>query len=302
MQLRYDEDLVESVMLLFAGNRRSGIPSLQLVRFHAERDRLYRIADADQRNAAFFKLHLEWFREWGVESAMATIAEHFPELKTFLQVLAFRKARGKHEEAGELYVNESGARHGMIAVRPERFCEMDSLESFLNHELQHLSDMVDPAFGYSPRVRGAPASPERLIRERYRLLWDVSIDGRLLQGGRSTVATKEQRQNEFNRAHAFLPLTRREQVFQQLWADQMPTHSVLLALAADPKGLKQARRPEPGATCPLCGFPSFHWTDATALPPSITAQILAEFADWQPEHGVCRRCVEVYESLKFHET
>ena len=59
MQLRYDEDLVESVMLLFAGNRRSGIPSLQLVRFHAERDRLYRIADADQRNAAFFKLHLE---------------------------------------------------------------------------------------------------------------------------------------------------------------------------------------------------------------------------------------------------
>ena len=94
MQLQYDEDLVEAVVLLLAGDRRSGIAPLQLRRFQAERDRCYRVMDPDERNVAFFKLHLEWFREWGVESALAGIVARFPAVKTFLQVLAFRKARG----------------------------------------------------------------------------------------------------------------------------------------------------------------------------------------------------------------
>ena len=82
----------------------------------------------------------------------------------------------------------------------------------------------------------------------------------------------------------------------------MPKHSELLSLAADPKGLSQARRPEPGATCSVCGFPSFHWADVTTLASDVAARITAEFADWRPEHGICRRCVEVYESARSLQT
>jgi hypothetical protein len=41
--------------------------------------------------------------------------------------------------------------------------------------------MLDPAFNYSPEIRLPDRSPaeENIVRERYRILWDTTIDGRL---------------------------------------------------------------------------------------------------------------------------
>ena len=63
MELRYDDDFLEGAVFICANSRRHGPPPLQVRRFHHTRERLYAILDPDERNTAFFQLHLEWFRE-----------------------------------------------------------------------------------------------------------------------------------------------------------------------------------------------------------------------------------------------
>ena len=296
MKLLFDEDLVEAVTFLCASGQRRGIPSPQVRRFHKERERLYSIIDPDERQAAFFRLHLSWFQEWGLEKFLADKVSRFPILPVQLDVMAFRKGRHRSEEGAELYVNSDGGHHGIVALRPERFGSDASLECFLNHELFHLSDMVDPSFDYSPDVfqPGQTASQQRLIRERYRLLWDVTIDGRLIHAGRETIASQEQRRKEFDRAYGFLPEDRREKLFEMLWAAPCPRHADLVSLASDPRDPNE--RQIPGAPCPLCGFATFQWANLQTLKPDSLARIQKQFPRWTTAEGACERCLEIYQS------
>ena len=184
MHLRYDDDFVEAAVFLCASGRRPGAPALQVRRFHAERERCYTVADPDERNAAFFKVHLGWFREWGLEQLLTGLLAEYPLLPGALNVLAFRQARTKNEEGAELYVS-AGVRNAMVALRMDRLERDRPLLRFLRHEFMHLHDMVDPAFAYSRQIH-LPThnqTQQRITRERYRLLWDITIDGRLTRAG-----------------------------------------------------------------------------------------------------------------------
>ncbi len=303
MHLRYDEDFVEGAIFLCVSGRRADVPHLQILRFHREREKLYALLDPDERNAAFFRLHLEWFREWGLEQWLLRTLEEFPLLSGALDVLAFRKARGKSDEGAELYVNPETGRSGVVAMSVERFASEREMTPFLRHELTHLQDMVDPAFGYARELAaGQTASQQRLTRERYRVLWDVSIDGRLLNGGRASIATRDQRWAEFDRAYSFWPESRRQAVFDSLWNGRAPSHQQLLIHACDPRGLQSAQQPLPGAPCPLCGFSTFEWADCREMKAESLAAIGAQYPDWTAEQGACQRCVEVFAAaLPFRE-
>lgn len=299
MQLLFDDDLVEGVVQLCAAGKRSGVPPLQIRRFQAERERCYRVLDPDERATAFARVHLSWFAEWGIEKFLAATAARFPVLDGALSALAFRQACGKNEEGAELYCDAGGQRRSMVSLRPERFADEPSLTRFLHHELAHLADMVDPGFGYSPHLErtGQTASQLRLTRERYRVLWAVSIDGRLIRRGIETVADEGRRRSEFDRAFAFLPEARRGELFAALWSGRLATHSELLELASDPRGLQGSHAPVPGADCPLCGFPAFEWTGAASLKPAARERIQAEFPAWRETDAVCARCAEMYNAI-----
>ncbi len=296
MHLRYDEDFVEAAVFLCASGRRKGIASLQIARFERQREKLYSILDTDERNDAFFQLHLEWFREWGFEELLNQSLLEFPLLSRELKLLAFRKALGRHDEGAELYVNEAGDRHGVVAIYPERWEAGSQLQLFLRHELAHLNDMVDPAFGYTPglAVAGPSLNQHRLARERYRSVWDIVIDGRLTRSGRATIATREQRWSEFSALFAFWSEARQSQVFESLWLNPSPTHQILAELACDPRQLQSSSGPGAGAPCPLCGFPTFAWADPAVLTNDIAAIVRSEFPLWAPEHGACSRCFKIF--------
>jgi hypothetical protein len=270
-----DDDLVEGVVQMCAAGGRTGIPPLQIRRFHAERERCYRVLDPDERATAFAHAHLSWFREWGLENLLAATVARFPVLDQALAALAFRKARGRSDEGAELYRDAEGHHRGIVALGPERFADDPALLCLLHHELAHLADMVDPVFGYSPEwdLGGLTASQQRLARERYRLLWDVTIDGRLSGRGLATVAGAEQRQGEFNRGFAFVTEPRRAELFTALWTGRMARHQALIGVAADPRGLQGTQAPLPGAACPLCGFAAFQWSDASHLRPAARERI-----------------------------
>src|SRR5512145_1213895 len=152
MNLRYDEDLVEAAVFLCARTPRPDLAPLQVRRFHAERDRLYRLLDPDERNAAFFELHLAWFREWGLEAAVGNVLREYPLIPPAVSTLVLRKARTRTDEGADLYVNDDGQRHAVLALAPARFLRPDELADFLRHEFMHLHDMLDPAFCYSPQL------------------------------------------------------------------------------------------------------------------------------------------------------
>jgi hypothetical protein len=296
MTLLFDEDLVEAVTFLWAGVRRPGVSTLEVRRFQSERERAYSVPDPDARNAAFARVHLAWFRQWGLEQQLTGVVARFPRLDPALAALGFRTARTRSEEGAELYVNAEGTRHGIVALRPGRFEDAVWLARLIHHELMHLSDMVDPAFGYSPEINrpGWTASHLRLIRERYRLLWDVTIDGRLTAAGWPAAATRDQRRVEFERAHTFLSSEKRRHAFETLWNADSPRHEQLLALAENPRELTGALQPSPGAPCPLCGFSTFDWSDVLSLGPEVIGGIQRDFPAWNSDQGACSRCAEVY--------
>lgn len=299
MQYRYDEDFIEAAVFAAASGRRPRAPSMQIARFHREREKLYRLLDPEERNAAFFQLHLDWFREWGLEKLLTGVLHEFPRLPERLTVLAVRKTHGKSDEGVELYVNETGQRTGLLALRLESLSQDAALTDFLRHEFTHLHDMLDPAFGYLPAL-DLPRlnfAQQRLAQERYRLIWDITIDGRLAASGHVPIATREHHAAAFSRGYSFWPVQRQSEVFEALWQNATPRHTDFLALIADPRGLRDAHRPVPGASCPLCAFPTFDWAEAETLPAGIASRIVAEFPAWSPELGLCGRCLETYEAV-----
>ncbi len=298
MQLRYDEDFIEAAAFLCASGRRQGVPSLQIARFHHEREKPYAILDPDERNTAFFKLHLDWFREWGLEKLLTDLLKEFPLLPEKLSVLAVRKTRNKNDDGAELYVNEAGQRSAILALRPESFEQDAALRDYVRHEFTHLRDMLEPTFGYAPvlDLPGLNGAQQRLARERYRLLWDITIDGRLAAAGHAPMSAREQHAAAFARGYSFWSLERQTETFDSLWSNGAPRHAEFLALIADPRGLREAHRPAPGGSCPLCDFPTFTWADAEALRPEIAARVKVEFPAWTPEQGLCGRCLETYQA------
>lgn len=296
MQLRYDEDFIEAAVFLCASGRRKGVPSLQIARFHRAREKLYGILDPDERNSAFFNLHLDWFREWGLEQPLTDVLKEFPLMREQLGALAVRKTTGKNDEGAELYVNEAGQRTGLLALRLERLTNDAALRDYLRHEFTHLHDMLNPAFGYSPALDlpGLNVAQKRLARERYRLLWDITIDGRLVAAGHTAMQPREQHATAFTRGYSFWSEQKQTETFVSLWQCRTPRHADFLGLIADPRGLRDAHRPEPGASCPLCDFPTFHWADTSALSSEVGYRITAEFPTWTAEQGLCGRCLETY--------
>jgi hypothetical protein len=158
--------------------------------------------------------------------------------------------------------------------------------------------MLDPAFGYSPALElpGLNAAQKRVARERYRLIWDITIDGRLAAAGHTPVAPREQHAAAFRRGYSFWSQQRQEETFASLWDNTTPSHGAFLALIADPRGLRGAHRPAPGVSCPLCDFPTFSWAAADKLPPAMLQRITIEFPSWSPDQGLCGRCLETYQA------
>jgi len=296
VQLRYDEDLVESAVFLCANGRRADVSPLHIHRFHRERERLYAILDPDERNAAFFYFHLDWFREWGLEGVLTAFVAEFRLLPGALRVLAFRKARSRNEEGAEMYVSDETGKNGIVALLPDRFASNDTLGRFLRHELTHLHDMVTPAFHYSPDLHlpRQTAAHQRLTRERYRLIWDITIEGRLVQACGTTAGLRRRHRADFDRAFSFWPDAKRDEVFDALWTNPCPRHDELLALASNPRGSASLRATAPGSPCPLCGFATFDWAEAGSLPAQTAQAIRVDFPQWTAEQGACGRCVDIY--------
>lgn len=301
MRIQYDPSLIEEVISREVKRKEEEGDLSLFQEYRASADPIYEKFPPNAREAEFEKLHRRLFLKWGFGEVLKKALKEHPELEGVEEIFV-----GKAVTRGEEGANVSRDRRRVgIRVRPERFFDPQGLLRHLRHELQHVADMLDPAFG-SPFEEGFPAtSPAEanLIRDRYRMIWAITIDGRLEQRGKEPGASKEERRREFEALYQKIPYAQRLAIFESLWGTGRLTHGEILAMAKDPAGLvkrvgeatvesQPSKLKFPGSLCPLCRFPTSSW--AEELDEGVTEKIRRDFPEWDPEEGACERCIEVY--------
>lgn len=313
MRIEYDPKLTETVVVLEI-SRREQEGDLGLLReYHKMGDPLYDLP-AEDREEEFKKLHNRLFIKLGHEKLIMETIEEFPYLKERLDSVTISKS--DLEEEANLMGKAPGDNDTLhrirIKIRPEMFLDHKQLRKILRHELMHVGDMVDEIYGYDTKVNAANPTEEVFIRERYCIIWDIYIDSRLTRGGKESAVDKEARFQEFSYFYQKIPYSQRIAIFEGLWAAEKMTHREILDMAKDVVKLvekaEQASGAElmekkkkihlPGALCPMCRFPTFHWVEELNPEDEKNKKVIdamkEDFPGWEPEESACERCVELY--------
>jgi hypothetical protein len=244
----YDARLVEQVVL----EGTSQLTPEAARSFHAQRERIYDVADPEEREARFRALFEEWFRRLALGRPLdIALAETLP-LGRQTQACRVAAAARSRDEGADLFDLERGVlldervaagsprlappRIVFVRLRARSFLDGAKLLELLRHEFLHLVDMLDPAFGYQrelPRAAAGPG-PDQLVRTRYRVLWDATVDGRLLRRGVAARHARARRRNEFCDTFAMLGDCARAE-FERWFEMTHPTHDQLLEFARNPR-------------------------------------------------------------------
>jgi len=315
--VEWDPRFLEEAVLRAAETR-------QVLGFRGPRNRLYEIQDPEQREAAFREFHSDWFERLDLGRGIWQALQEQPLIPTSTRACIVVHSRGSRDEGADLFVSPGGKGTGetegrTVAIRldPHRLLDEERLLAFLRHELFHIADMLDPIFGYEPQLPKGELGPahERLLQDRYRVLWDIYIDGRQVHRNWAPSSLRERRLHEFTRTFPMLA-DRIEEAFSRFFNGTSLTHSDLVAFAINPvatlasvldsyssnlkfdirnSNLPTYSRPERGERCPLCRFPTHVFeTDAAALPDAVVMAIRGDFPAWDTAHGLCQQCADLY--------
>jgi hypothetical protein len=290
MEIEYEPAFLEEAVLRAAAARPEG----RL--FYRERERVYHVADPEERGRAFEALAASWYERLGLGAPLTAALAAYPTIVAAVARCAVGRPPHRREIGADLLVRASGAdgppaRLLRLLLPPALLLTPPALEPWLRRELCHVADMLDPRFGYEPQLpaRWRGSASASLVRERYRVAWDATVDGRLVRAGRLLPDALAARRAEFLRTFGALG-DAAGAAFERLTADPAPTHAALLELAT-------AARGGVGTTgaCPLCACPSGGpLADASAFPAAVLAEIATDFPAWRPADGCCRQCGDLY--------
>ncbi len=323
MELRFQPALIQEVIDAFIEKtEREGDPTFYK-EFHELADPIYENFPLDDREPEFQKLYQYLFGHWGFADIIQEAFKEFPDLRDRIGITLVRGVLKEDQEAVDVLrkwgtVEEDLAKQfeakGLkgvgIKLLPRRFYD-PALARFCRHELFHIKDMLDPAFLYDPDIKvGNTPGEESLILARYRVLWCLSVDSRLIRQDKEPVFSKEHRFREFSTWYRKIPGKQLVAVFEGLWATEHFTHPELIEMATDTLkvidraiDVEGAEVPErkkvmlmPGFPCPLCGFPTYNWVENLErdVEPEVLDFIRENHPGWDPEYGGCDRCIEVY--------
>lgn len=268
-----------------------------------QRKRIYEVPDPDHRESQFLELNRAWFNRLGLGEGVEAALREQPLITAHVGKCFIVCAAQAKEEGAELFVVED-ARHDhprrtlRLLLRPALLLNSASLESFLRHELFHIADMLDAAFGYQPTLPQAEGGPtyDTLITSRYRVLWDATINGRMLRRGWCDASVREQQFSEFVNAFPMLRDGLKE-LFSRFFDSEQPKHADLACFAFDPRKASGHLRQEagPGTHCPLCKFPTHAYEpEPYHLGAEVLAAVKEDFPNWTASLGLCVQCADLY--------
>jgi len=299
--LSFDATLVEEAVL--QGMR--ALPQDRQAPFDREREAIYDVPDPDGREARFHELHQRWFRELGLVvpfyralAERVSIVEGTDECRVFPAV-------SRTEEHADLLVSSEpragdvGRRALVVRIRAAMLVDPEEVLGFLRHELLHIHDMLDPGFGYERELPPTEFGPtfERLVRDRYRVLWDTTIDGRLSQAGCLSEVRAGMRHREFTRTFRMLG-DGLDAAFRRWFGAARPRHEDLVHFAGKPRPAGEDAPEGWTGFCPTCNLPSAPPADrADPLSAGALREIRRTHPDWETGRAICTQCADVFEAL-----
>jgi hypothetical protein len=308
--VQFDPGLMESVVMRALGARVVRGNGFTEPAFHAEADPLYRLQDAELRASRFRELHARWFRRGGFDRPVADALAEWPDVSRVVARVTVTGAASRAEERADLATADGvplATRPRQfwlgISMQPARFFDR-ALANWLRHELWHVRDMLDPAFEYRREdLAGGAAErlPQRVIQDRYALLWSLSIDARIERTELTPLFAHAERRERLARAFPGLRSEAVSEILETIGISRAVRHPELLDLARFPQQLgsqvpgQALSRAEPlrGSPCPLCRFPTFQWAEvSTAEVKPVVNAIQAEYPDWDPQLGICGTCYD----------
>ena len=296
--IRYDPRLIEEVVFLALRSHPDGR------RYQQDRERVYEIADARERDRVFGELNKDWLLRLGLNKAVEQSLAEQPGISSRASSCFVGRVAQAKEEGGELFVapdeqlEATGCRIVSVLLRPESMLQPEALLTFLRHELFHIADMLNPSFAYEPVLPKAEGGPtyDTLITNRYRALWDVTINGRMTRRGWLPATAREQQLSDFRSAFPMFE-ENCEEFFRPFFDADQPKHAGLVAFAFDPRavGGGPIHKSAPGTHCPLCRFPTHAFEpEPNNLGAAVLEAITEDFPNWTPLRGLCMQCADLY--------
>ena len=296
--LIYTPRLIEEAVFLAQHNSASS------AEFEAQRSLLYEIAAEHEREQRFSELNRAWFKRLELGKVIEQSLQEQSLIGAHVERAFVVSATQAKEEGAELFVApdemSTGSCHYTLRLllRPESLLSEVVLRSFLRHEFFHISDMLNPEFAYEPTLPTAEGGPtyDTLITNRYRVLWDIAINGRMVRRGWCPGQVREREFLAFCQAFPMLNGDR-EEYFKRFFDNPTPYHGELAAFAFDPRSATAgaSQHAVAGTHCALCHFPSYTFeSEPTNLSAEVLAAIKRDFPRWIPSNGLCVQCADLY--------
>jgi hypothetical protein len=294
--VQFDSQLVEESVLQAA----EGARPAETEKFRRERDAIYEIEITDVRESSFRELDSRWFVRFGVADALVASLREHSSLANRISGVYVLPAWSARDEGADLHAAKGRSTDGtplpavVIHVRPKVLVDPEALRLLLQHELLHVTDMLEPDFGYEPalpEVQGGPML-QRLVQDRYRVLWNTTVDGRLAAQELLPKQRVKLRREEFLATFKMLG-AEAQQHFDRFFTDPRPRHADLVSFAVRPPGGDGKN----GLHCPLCNLPvSTLHPHPGGLHPRIVLAIHEDFPQWEHEMGICLQCADLYDA------
>lgn len=180
LTIQYEQSLVETAVFLAV--RSDARLECEL---HQAVDRLYEIPDEELRQREFVPVFRDFFTKLGFDRLIAGLLAERPQISELVDRCVVREAARRKSESAELLVQgdqdgqELGGKTLVFQLCPQSFIETDRLVPLMRRELLHVADMLDQRFGYLREAFPGEPSRQNLQRDRYRVLWDIYVEGRL---------------------------------------------------------------------------------------------------------------------------
>lgn len=230
--VEWDPSLVEHVVFL-ATRGATGEKA-----YHAAREICYQEPDPERRDRDFLRLEREWFVKLELARPATDALAEWPALLSRVQRCILAPCVRRRDGCAELYgTHAPGGPKPNLLIRldPDLFRHPARMRAFMRHELMHIDDMLDPDFKYDPSLsqfldeHGIPNA----IRDRYRILWNVHIDGRLSTRYNATIVLPPRNEIEFNKLFRVLDAQCAD-AFRWILSAPRLSHPEILAFARAP--------------------------------------------------------------------
>lgn len=236
-RIEYEQSLVETVVFLATREDEQ-----QECEFHLAIDPLYAIADEELRQREFVPVFRDFFSRLGLDKTIVDLIAERPLVGEQVDRLLVREASRKRDESVEMFVRDSKDETAAICTLVIQACPDSLVHSGrfvprIRRELLHVADMLDERFGYDRESLAGVSSHQNLVRDRYRVLWDVYVEGRLEREGRGIDGEVKHLQQAIGRVFAQDDACLDGAVFRRAFEAPRLTHQMLMDYASNPHQL-----------------------------------------------------------------